>query len=109
MINKRQNKAFFILTVGGESLEAVEVNTHDKEIAQMQQDIKLLEKDVAELKNKTNIHEEQIKAINKTLDSINDNTTWIKRTITAAIITAVSTGIIGGAIAIFYNLLNGGA
>ncbi|QDX95672.1 protein xhlA [Brevibacillus laterosporus] len=74
----------------------------------MRSDIKSLEKDVADLKNKTSIHDEQIRAINKTLDSINENTTWIKRTITAAIITAVSTGIIGGAIAIFYNVLKGG-
>lgn len=88
-------------------MEAVGVNAQDKEIAEMKQDIKLLEKDVAELKNKTSIHEEQIKAINKTLDSINDNTTWIKRAVTGSIITAVCTGILGGAIAIFYNVLGG--
>lgn len=84
------------------------VNSFEKEIVEMRSDIKSLEKDVADLKNKTSIHDEQIRAINKTLDSINENTTWIKRTITAAIITAVSTGIIGGAIAIFYNVLKGG-
>ncbi|RAP17918.1 hypothetical protein C2W64_04537 [Brevibacillus laterosporus] len=84
------------------------MNSFEKEIVEMRSDIKSLEKDVADLKNKTSIHDEQIRAINKTLDSINENTTWIKRTITAAIITAVSTGIIGGAIAIFYNVLKGG-
>ncbi|MCM3324231.1 hemolysin XhlA family protein [Cytobacillus kochii] len=73
----------------------------------MKQDIKLLEKDVADLKNKTSVHEEQIKAINKTLDSINDNTTWIKRALIGAIITAVCTGLIGGAIALFYNVIGG--
>lgn len=83
------------------------MNTHDKDITQMKQDIKLLEKDVADLKNKTSVHEEQIKAINKTLDSINDNTTWIKRALIGAIITAVSTGLIGGAIAFFYNVIGG--
>lgn len=83
------------------------MNTHDKDITQMKQDIKLLEKDVADLKNKTSVHEEQIKAINKTLDSINDNTTWIKRALIGAIITAVSTGLIGGAIALFYNVIGG--
>ncbi|MEK5425375.1 MULTISPECIES: hemolysin XhlA family protein [Cytobacillus] len=88
-------------------MEAVEVNTHDKDITQMKQDIKLLEKDVADLKNKTSVHEEQIKAINKTLDSINDNTTWIKRALIGAIITAVCTGLIGGAIALFYNVIGG--
>lgn len=83
------------------------MNTHDKDITQMKQDIKLLEKDVADLKNKTSVHEEQIKAINKTLDSINDNTTWIKRALIGAIITAVCTGLIGGAIALFYNVIGG--
>ncbi|WP_433958837.1 hemolysin XhlA family protein [Cytobacillus horneckiae] len=88
-------------------MEAVGVNTQDKEIAEMKQDIKLLEKDVADLKNKTSVHDEQIRAINKSLDSIEGNTTWIKRAIIGGIITAVCTGVIGGAIAIFYNVLGG--
>ncbi|MEK5108226.1 hemolysin XhlA family protein [Cytobacillus sp. FSL K6-0129] len=83
------------------------MNAQDKEIAEMKQDIKLLEKDVADLKNKTSVHEEQIRAINKSLDSIEGNTTWIKRAIIGAIITAVSTGLIGGAIALFYNVIGG--
>ncbi|MGX1446034.1 putative nucleic acid-binding Zn-ribbon protein [Cytobacillus horneckiae] len=90
-------------------MEAEVVNTQDKEIAEMKQDIKLLEKDVADLKNKASVHEEQIKAINKSLDSIEDNTTWIKRAIIGAFIGAVCTGVIGGAITIFYNVLGGGA
>lgn len=83
------------------------MNAYDKDITQMKQEIKLLEKDVADLKNKSSVHEEKINAINKTLDSINDNTTWIKRTITGAIIAAVCTGLIGGAIALFYNVIGG--
>ena len=83
------------------------MNAYDKEITQMKQEIKLLEKDVADLKNKTSVHEEKINVINKTLDSINDNTTWIKRAIIGAIITAISTGLIGGAIALFYYVIGG--
>ncbi|MGO0689059.1 hemolysin XhlA family protein, partial [Bacillus paralicheniformis] len=49
--------------------------------------------------------DQQIISINEKLNKIEENTTWIKRSITGAIITAVSTGIIGGAIAVFYNLL----
>lgn len=47
----------------------------------------------------------KIDFIEKQLGKIEENTTWIKRTITAAIIAAVCTGVIGGAIALFYNLL----
>lgn len=47
----------------------------------------------------------KIDFIEKQLSKIEENTTWIKRTITAALITAVCTGVIGGAIAIFYGLL----
>ncbi|XYN84421.1 hemolysin XhlA family protein [Bacillus subtilis subsp. subtilis] len=49
--------------------------------------------------------DQQIMTLNEKLNKIEENTTWIKRTITGAIITAVSTGIIGGAIAIMYSLL----
>lgn len=43
--------------------------------------------------------------MNEKLNKIDDNTTWIKRTIIGARITAISTGVIGGAIAIFYAVL----
>ncbi len=43
--------------------------------------------------------------LNEKLNKIDENTTWIKRTITGAIVTAICTGVIGGAIAIMYNLL----
>jgi hypothetical protein len=47
----------------------------------------------------------KIEFIEKQLNKIEENTTWIKRTITAALITAICTGVIGGAIALFYNVL----
>ncbi|WP_250622266.1 hemolysin XhlA family protein, partial [Bacillus subtilis] len=49
--------------------------------------------------------DQQIMTLNEKLNKIEENTTWIKRTITGAIITAVCTGVIGGAIAIFYTVL----
>ncbi|MEJ9137341.1 hemolysin XhlA family protein, partial [Bacillus licheniformis] len=60
---------------------------------------------ITTLERTTDRHDQQIISINEKLNKIEENTTWIKRSITGAIITAVSTGIIGGAIAIFYNLL----
>ncbi len=43
--------------------------------------------------------------LNEKLGKIEDNTTWIKRTIMGGIIRAICTGVIGGAIAIFYTVL----
>jgi len=62
-------------------------------------------KDIEELKRITAFHERDIKDIKETLKEIKEDTKWLKRTITAAIIAAVCTGLIGGAIAVFYNLL----
>ncbi|WP_437828925.1 hemolysin XhlA family protein [Niallia taxi] len=62
-------------------------------------------KDIDELKNITAFHERDIKDIKDTLKDIKEDTKWLKRTITAAIITAVCTGIIAGSIGVFYNLL----
>jgi DNA-binding transcriptional regulator GbsR (MarR family) len=73
-----------------------------KEIVEMKSDIKALEKEVQLLNNITARHDEQIASITRMLEDINDNTKWLKRAITGAIITAVCTGVIGGAIALFY-------
>lgn len=51
------------------------------------------------------LFDQQIMTLNEKLNKIEENTTWIKRSITGAIITAVCTGVIGGAIAIFYTVL----
>lgn len=83
-------------------METVIVDSVQKEIVEMKSDIKSLEKAVQDLKTLTARHDEQIIAINLTLKEINDNTKWLKRAITGAIITAIATGLIGGAIAIFY-------
>lgn len=83
------------------------MNTHDKEITELKTDIKALENRVNILERKSDLHGEKIDAIDKKLEKIEDNTTWIKRTITGAIIAAVCTGLIGGAIALFYNVIGG--
>ncbi|MEK5108599.1 hemolysin XhlA family protein [Cytobacillus sp. FSL K6-0129] len=88
-------------------MEAVGVNTHDKEITELKGDIKSLENRVNILERKSDLHGEKIDAIDKKLEKIEDNTTWIKRALIGAIITAISTGLIGGAIALFYNVIGG--
>ncbi|WP_434781183.1 hemolysin XhlA family protein [Bacillus subtilis] len=66
---------------------------------------KTIEQRVNVLERVSDRQDQQIMTLNEKLNKIEENTTWIKRTITGAIITAVCTGIIGGAIAIFYTVL----
>lgn len=65
----------------------------------------ILAKEVRDIQREQDKQSGKIDFIEKQLVKIEENTTWIKRTITAALITAICTGVIGGAIAIFYNLL----
>ncbi|PAD90592.1 hemolysin XhlA family protein [Shouchella clausii] len=74
--------------------EAKRVDYHEKEILELKSDVKSLEKDVIKLKTQTVQHSEQISSINRTLGTIEENTRWIKRTITGAIITAIISGAI---------------
>ncbi|WFA06583.1 hemolysin XhlA family protein [Bacillus sp. HSf4] len=85
--------------------QANEYDVFQKEITEIKADQKSLEQRVVSLERTSDRHDQQIISINEKLNKIEENTTWIKRSITGAIITAVSTGIIGGAIAVFYNLL----
>ncbi|MCF7617420.1 MULTISPECIES: hemolysin XhlA family protein [Bacillus] len=82
-----------------------ELDVFQKEITELKADHKSLEQRVSTLERTSERHDQQIISINEKLNKIEENTTWIKRSITGAIITAASTGIIGGAIAVFYNLL----
>jgi hypothetical protein len=65
----------------------------------------ILAKEVRDIQREQDKQSGKIDFIEKQLGKIEENTTWIKRTITAALITAISTGVIGGAIALFYNVL----
>ncbi|GAF65222.1 hemolysin XhlA family protein [Alkalihalobacillus trypoxylicola] len=78
------------------------INPVQKELFEIKNDMKSLEKDIKNLQLISIRHDEQISVINRTLDSIADDTQWIKRTILTAIIGATCTGIIGGAIALIY-------
>mgnify|MGYP001091112656 FL=1 len=84
------------------------MDTTQKEIVEMKTDIKTLQKEVQELKQITTKHDGRIQAIENMLNNINENTTWLKRTITNAIIGAVCTGFIGGSIAIIFTVFKGG-
>lgn len=83
----------------------IEVNVFQQDLADIKGEQKALEQRVSVLERVSDRQDQQIMTLNEKLNKIDENTTWIKRTITGAIITAVCTGIIGGAIAIMYNLL----
>jgi len=85
------------------------MDTTQKEILEMKTDIKSLQKEVQDLKQITTRHDGRIQAIENMLNNINENTTWLKRTITNAIIGAVCTGFIGGGIAIIFTVFKGGS
>ncbi|MFD6006909.1 hemolysin XhlA family protein [Bacillus subtilis] len=85
--------------------EVPDVNAIQKEMAEFKLEQKSLERRVSSLERSSDRQDQQIMSLNEKLNKIGENTTWIKRTITGAIITAISTGIIGGAIAIFYTVL----
>ncbi|WP_338444199.1 hemolysin XhlA family protein [Bacillus spizizenii] len=85
--------------------QEIDVNVVQQDLADMKGEHKALEQRVSVLERVSDRQDQQIMTLNEKLNKIDENTTWIKRTITGAIITAVCTGIIGGAITIMYNLL----
>lgn len=89
--------------------EAATVNAYGTEMTEIKSEIKSLDSRIDKQERKTVRQDEQIKSINKTLDTINENTTWIKRTITQAIIVSVCTGVIGGCIGLVFAVFKGGS
>ena len=71
----------------------------------MEQRVSNLESDMNDVKIRIAVAESDIKSVKKDVSDIKNDTNWIRRTITGAIITALCTGIIGGAIAVFYAVL----
>ncbi|PSA91468.1 protein xhlA [Bacillus atrophaeus] len=81
------------------------VKAFQQDLAEVKGVLRTVEQRVLTLERVSDRQDQQIMTLNEKLNKIDENTTWIKRTITGAIVTAISTGIIGGAIAIMYNLL----
>ncbi|MCA4155879.1 hypothetical protein ACFW0L_16550 [Priestia megaterium] len=64
-----------------QTTEAQSMDTTQKERVEMKTDIKALQKEVQELKQITTRRDGRIQAIENMLNSINENITWLKRTI----------------------------
>jgi len=88
-----------------QSTEGIPMETLQKELAEIKSEQKLQSSRINNLERTTDRHDNQIVTLNDKLNKIEENTTWIKRTIMGGIITAICTGVIGGAIAIFYTVL----
>ncbi|MGG3920679.1 hemolysin XhlA family protein [Geobacillus thermodenitrificans] len=71
----------------------------------MEERVARLEADMVDVKTRLAVAESNIKDMREDVADIKNDTKWIRRTLTAAIISAVCTGVIGGAIAIFYAML----
>jgi predicted nucleic acid-binding Zn-ribbon protein len=71
----------------------------------VEQKVEKLENDMIDVKTRLAVAESNIKDTKEDIRSIKDDTRWLRRAITGAIITALSTAVIGGTIALFYNLL----
>jgi septal ring factor EnvC (AmiA/AmiB activator) len=74
------------------------------EISEMKAKLDVFGTRLYQVERSSDKHDQQIISLNDQLKKIEDNTTWIKRTITGAIITAFSTAAIGGVAAIVFNV-----
>ncbi|MCM3425570.1 hemolysin XhlA family protein [Bacillus paralicheniformis] len=75
------------------------------EIKYFKKELSNLDKRVDKVERSQDRLDQRFDTLNEKLNKIDENITWLKRTIVNAIFVAISTGIIGGAIALFYNLL----
>lgn len=66
-----------------------EIQDLKQEILQIKSDQKDMQRDIRSLETRTTVNEKDIVNINKLLDKISANTTWILRIIIGAIVTAL--------------------
>ncbi|QEL88547.1 hemolysin XhlA family protein [Bacillus mycoides] len=66
-----------------------EIQDLKQEIQQIKSDQKDMQRDIRKLETRTTVNEKDIVNINKQLEKISANTTWILRIIIGAIVTAL--------------------
>lgn len=69
-----------------------------KDIEEIKSEQSGIKSDIRRLQDNQLLHDQEIKSFRETLKEIKDDTKWLRRAITNAIIAAL----IGGAVAIFY-------
>jgi chromosome segregation ATPase len=73
----------------------------------VKKDIEEMKGDIRRLQDKQLLQDQVIQNIQGDLKEIKEDTKWLKRTITNAIIMSVFTAIIGGGIAIIFTVFKG--
>ncbi|MCM3395962.1 hemolysin XhlA family protein [Cytobacillus oceanisediminis] len=84
-----------------------EAETMDLWKSSVNKDIEEMKGDIRRLQDKTLLQDQIIQNIQGDLKEIKEDTKWLKRTITNAIIMSVFTAIIGGGIAIIFTVFKG--
>ncbi|WP_026584193.1 hemolysin XhlA family protein [Bacillus sp. J33] len=74
------------------------------DLAELKENDEKQQSEINELRRITDFHERDIKDIKDTLREIKDDTKWLRRSITNALIVAL----VGGAVAIFYAAIKMG-
>ncbi|WP_404358515.1 hemolysin XhlA family protein [Cytobacillus firmus] len=85
----------------------LEAETMDFWKTSVKKDIEEMKGDIRRLQDKTLLQDQIIQNIQGDLKEIKEDTKWLKRTITNAIIMSVFTAIIGGGIAIIFTVFKG--
>lgn len=68
--------------------------------SQMKNDHITMKDDISALKTNDKLQDHEINTLKNTLNEIKEDTNWIRRKITGAIITATITAVVGGVIAV---------
>jgi predicted nucleic acid-binding Zn-ribbon protein len=77
----------------------------EQRVAKLEADVTMLRDDMVDVKTRLAVAEANIKDMRDDIRAIKDDTKWLRRTITNAIIVSV----IGGIVAIIFAALKGGA
>lgn len=73
----------------------------------IQKEIEDMKGDIRRLQDKTLLQDQTIQGIKDALIEIKDDTKWLKRTITTALITATIVAVVGGSITIVFEIFKG--
>lgn len=85
--------------------EVANVEQIRQDILELKANDRNQEQRISQLERTTDKHDQQIMAVTEKLSKIDENTTWIKRTITGAIVTTVTGTVITGVLAIVWNMI----
>ncbi|AYD80953.1 tail protein [Bacillus phage Ray17] len=85
--------------------EVANVEQIRQDILELKANDRNQEQRISQLERTTDKHDQQIMAVTEKLSKIDENTTWIKRTIMGAIVTTVTGTVITGVLAIVWNMI----